>query len=203
MRWMNRLPIRIWDCFVTTSCSFKMDRKHGKDTEFKWKTKPNSIQFQVVRYFFVVLLSSAFFFIPFECAIFYVLMDFFFSVFETCYERVCVSLLAFFFRTTLKSSSFHFIPLNCISYLLPVEFFIRSDILLYEIFMHSFDAVKNARTTTSIHQVQISAGLKCVLEILLLLWYMQGSVVNVLGFFSSFRSSLFCTESNVYDNQWT
>lgn len=77
MRWMNRLPIRIWDCFVTTSCSFKMDRKHGKDTEFKWKTKPNSIQFQVVRYFFFVLLSSAFFFIPFECAIFYVLMDFF------------------------------------------------------------------------------------------------------------------------------
>lgn len=53
MRWMNRLPIRIWDCFVTTSCSFKMDRKHGKDTEFKWKTKPNSIQFQVVRYFFL------------------------------------------------------------------------------------------------------------------------------------------------------
>lgn len=96
MRWMNRLPIRIWDCFVTSSCSFKMDRKHGKDTEFKWKTKPNSIQFQVVRYFFSVLLSSAFFFIPFElCHI--LCADGFFSVCETCYERVCVSLLAFFF----------------------------------------------------------------------------------------------------------
>lgn len=181
---MNRLPIRIWDCFVTTSCSFKMDRKHGKDTEFKWKTKPNSIQFQVVRYFFLSFCLRHSFSFPLNVP-YSMCWWVFFCFWNLLWTYMCF-FAGVFFRTTLKSSSFHFIPLNCISYLLPVEFFIRFDILLYEIFMHSSDAVKNARTTTSIHQVQISAGLKCVLEILLLLWYMQGSVVNVLGFFFLF-----------------
>lgn len=211
MRWTNSLPEN-GIIIGKTVFRYKLHvrwitaKTYGIQTENESFIFFELFEFTVLSFCLQHFIS--FHFIPFDFAIGVQYS----SSFHVCWKFGCTLCVffAFIFSTImLKSRSvFFFIPLNCISYLLPVEFFICFNVLLCDIFMHSFNAVKMQRQQQQkTNHVQISAGSNVCSRSSSFFWYI-GISFECASFFSIiifilFIRRRFAYNRNVYDNQWT